>query len=373
MKKLLALVLAFAMACTVLVGCGGSKPAEKEDGGAGAAHKVGISMTSQMQQRWAKEGEYLKKLCEGKGYEAVLTWANDDSVRQAADIENLVAQGCDVIIVCPVDQEALDAALKTAHESGVFVVDYDRTILNTPYVDYCTISCDITDMPPIWANFFIEKFDLDADDGKSYTIEFFGGSPTESAAILWMDETVKLLQPYLDSGKLVCRSGQTTSDACGIANWDTTKAQDRMENLLTAFYSDGSHPDIILSPNDSIALGIVNALKNAGHDDPSDFPCITGQDCDVANMQLMFEGFIAHNIFKNTTKLAELTVDAVEKHYNGEELVVDTVTNNGAVEVPTQALDVDEITIDNWYEVLVKEAGYYTLEDLGLTEADIPS
>lgn len=171
---------------------------------------------------------------------------------------------------------------------------------------------------------------------------------------------------------MVCRSGQTTLEECGIENWATDKAQDRMDNLLTAYYSDGTCPDIILSPNDSIAMGIVNSLKNAGFTDPDNFPCITGQDCDIANMKLMVEGFIAHNIFKNTKELAKLTVEAVAAHYDGKEPVVNGEYDNNTIIVPAQYLALTEITPENWYQELVVNAEYYTLEELGLTEADIP-
>lgn len=391
MKKALSLITVFALMFILMVGCttteeapASQAPAEEtsqasaaESGEEEAAapsgeHKIGMSMTSQAQQRWNMDAANFKALCEEAGYECVVTFANDDSVQQAADIENLVAQGCDVLAVCPVDTVSLDLALKSAREAGVWIIAYDRPIDNTEYVDYHVVSANINDIGPMQANFFIEHFKLDEDDGNTYTIEFFAGSPTEQVASLWLDDTVEILQPYMDSGKLECRSGQTTFEACAISNWDSVEAQSRMENLLTAFYSDGTPPDMIISPNDSIALGIVNALQRAGYEDPENFPAITGQDCDIANIQLMVQGFIAHNIFKDIFALGGHVLNGIEAHYAGEEPPTNSTENNGATDLPAYEMDMVGVTPDNWYEVLV-EGGFYTLEDLGLTEADIPA
>ena len=48
-----------------------------------------------------------------------------------------------------------------------------------------------------------------------------------------------VLQPYIDKGVLVVKSGQTKfPDQIAITNWESKGAQDRMDNLLTAYYAD---------------------------------------------------------------------------------------------------------------------------------------
>jgi len=238
-------------------------------------------------------------------------------------------------------------------------------------VDYWVVSGDIEKIGMQQAQYYVDAFNLDANDGKTYTMELFAGSPTEGAAGGFFNASMSVLQPYFDSGKLVCESGQLKFEECAIENWATVEAQNRMDNILTAHYSDGVAPDFILSPNDSIALGIFNALKNAGYEDSTSFPAITGQDCDIAVMKLLNDGFVKYNIFKNIYELGQNVVDGITAHYNGEEPFTNSVNNNGTIDVPCFKMDATGITPENWYNVLVVETGFYTLEQLGMTQADL--
>ena len=51
---------------------------------------------------------------------------------------------------------------------------------------------------------------------------------------------MKALQPYIDKGTLVVKSGQTDFQTVAILRWDPATAQNRMDNLLTSTYADGS-------------------------------------------------------------------------------------------------------------------------------------
>ena len=73
------------------------------------------------------------------------------------------------------------------------------------------------------------------------------------------------LQPFIDSGALVVKSGQTDIEQVAILRWQQETAQKRMENLLTSSYNDGSQVDGVLSPYDGLSRGIITALQNAGY------------------------------------------------------------------------------------------------------------
>ena len=49
-----------------------------------------------------------------------------------------------------------------------------------------------------------------------------------------------VLQPLIDDGTLVVKSGQTDIEQAATLRWDGETAQSRMEDLLTANYSDGT-------------------------------------------------------------------------------------------------------------------------------------
>ena len=99
---------------------------------------------------------------------------------------------------------------------------------------------------------------------------------------MYKRQAMDVLQPYMDSGKLVVKSGQTTFEQVATANWDSEKAQNRMDTIIAGNYSDGTVLNAVLCSNDSTALGVENALASSY---TGEYPIITGQDCDIANVK----------------------------------------------------------------------------------------
>ena len=74
-----------------------------------------------------------------------------------------------------------------------------------------------------------------------------------------------ILQPKIDDGTLVVKSGQTDIEQVATLRWLQETAQRRMEDLLTSSYNDGTQVDGVLSPYDGLSRGIITALQNAGY------------------------------------------------------------------------------------------------------------
>ena len=155
-------------------------------------------------------------------------------------------------------------------------------------------------------------------------------------------------------------------ETCAILGWSTASAQARMDNLLAGFYTDGSFPALVLSPNDSLAMGITNSLQAAGCA-KENFPIITGQDCDKPNTRNIIDGWQAMSVFKDTRTLAAKVVEMVNAYLLGDEVPVnDTETyNNGVKNVPSFLCDPVFADVNNYAELLI-DSGYYTPADLGL-------
>lgn len=76
------------------------------------------------------------------------------------------------------------------------------------------------------------------DEGKGpFNIELFGGSPDDNNAYFFYDGAMSVLQPYIDNGQLVVKSGQMGMDVVSTLRWDAATAQARMDNILTAHYT----------------------------------------------------------------------------------------------------------------------------------------
>jgi putative multiple sugar transport system substrate-binding protein len=325
---------------------------------------IGVAMPTQSLQRWNQDGANMKSKLEAQGYQVELQYANNDVNTQVQQLENMITKGCKVLVIASIDGSSLTQVLKGAKDRKVQVIAYDRLIMNTPNVDYYA-TFDNFKVGVIQGQFIEQKLGL--KDGKGpFNIELFAGSPDDNNATFFNKGAMSILQPYLDSGKLVVPSGQKDFTTIAIQSWDSGKAQARMDNLITANYAKGKKLDAILSPNDSLAIGIVASLKNNGFGTAKKpYPVLTGQDCDKANVKAMIAGQQSMSVFKDTRTLAAQVVDMVGSIMaNKPAAVNDTTTyNNGVKVVPSFLCQPVYADATNYKSILI-DSGYYQESDL---------
>lgn len=325
---------------------------------------VGISMPTQSLQRWNQDGANIVAQLKEAGYESILQYANDDINTQVQQIENMITKGCKILVISAIDGSSLSEVLATAAKQKVKVIAYDRLIMQTPNVDYYA-TFDNFKVGVIQGEYIEEHLKLKTGAGP-FNIEMFAGDPGDNNARYVNAGELSVLQKYIDSGKLVVKSGQTAFDQIAIASWTSATAQTRMDNLITANYADGTKLDAVLSPNDSLAIGISASLVNNGYgsaDKP--FPLITGQDCDVANVKAIVAGQVSMSIYKDTRKLAAETVKMITALEKGEiPATNDSKTYDNKVKVvPAMLLVPIPVDKSNYKELLI-DSGYYTADQL---------
>jgi putative multiple sugar transport system substrate-binding protein len=365
MKKVIASVLTAVLALG-LAGCSSSTTPTNtgSSGGDSKAKLIGVAMPTQSLQRWNQDGDNMKKQLEAKGYKVDLQYANNDVNTQTQQVENMITKGSKVLVIASIDGSAMSDVLKKAADNGVKVIAYDRLIMKSPNVDYYA-TFDNFKVGETQGKYIEDKLGL--KDGKGpFNIELFGGSPDDNNATFFFNGAMSILQPYIDNGKLVVVSGQKEFTKIAIQGWDSAKAQSRMDNLITGNYASGKKLDVVLSPNDSLAIGIVASLKNGGYgtgDKP--YPIITGQDCDKPNVLAMINGQQSMSIFKDTRTLAVKVVEMVDAVLQGKEAAVnDTKTyNNGSKVVPSFLCDPVYADKNNYKQILI-DSGYYKESDL---------
>lgn len=352
MKKIVSLLLVVLLVVS-FVGC---KKASD--------NLIGVAMPTQSLQRWNQDGSNMKAQLEKKGYQVDLQYANDDVNTQIQQLENMITKKCKVLVIASIDGSALTDVLNKAAENDIKVIAYDRLIMNSENVDYYA-TFDNFKVGVIQGEYIEEKLGLKEGNGP-FNMELYAGSPDDNNALFFNGGAMSILQPYIDSGKVVIPSKQTQFTKIAIPGWKSATAQARMDNLITANYAGGKKLDAVLSPNDSLAIGIVTSLKNAGYGtDAKPYPIITGQDCDKPNVIAMINGQQSMSIFKDTRTLASQVVEMVGAIVEGKEAPVnDTKTyNNGVKVVPSFLCDPVYADVDNYKELLV-DSGYYKESDL---------
>ena len=325
---------------------------------------MGVAMPTQSSERWINDGANMKAKLEELGYEVDLQYAEDDIQAQVSQVENMIASGANCLVIASIDSDALVNVEAQAKEAGIPIIAYDRLLKNTDAVSYYA-SFDNKGVGTAIAKYIEEKKDLPGAKaaGESYTIEFFMGSPDDNNAKMLYDGIIEVLQPYLDDGTLVCKSGRTSFDDTCILRWSQETAQQNCENYLTGFYAD-EDLDIACTAFDGFAYGVKSALEGAGYTE-ANWPLITGQDAELMAVKNIISGKQTMSIYKDTRLLADKCVTMVQAVLEGTEPEINDTEqyDNGVIVVPSYLCTPIAVDKDNYEEIIVG-GGYYTAEQL---------
>ncbi|MDE7245276.1 MAG: sugar-binding protein [Oscillospiraceae bacterium] len=394
MKKVLALTLALCLTLA-MAACGGGGTSGGNTGGgntgtnsgdsdggqsSGSGQKtVGIAMPTQDLERWNRDGAYLDEQFQAAGYKTVVTYSNNEVDQQVNDIQNMLAQGVDLLLIAAVDGNALNTVLDDAGADGIPVIAYDRLIMNDNVSYY--VSFDNYTVGTLQGTYVKETLDLDNAAGP-FNIEFTGGDPADNNAPFFFNGAMDVLKPYIDNGKLNVVSGQTDFNVVGTEQWQTDAALDRAQNVLGSYYADGTQLDAWVCSNDSTALGVAQAITSDYTG--SNTVIITGQDGDVANLRNIKDGIQSMTVYKAVNNEVLATLDLAKAILDGSSIDESLIASAGwdfDCDYDTQSYETtpghtcpsfllvpDVVTADNLEEKLVTP-GYYTVGSDGYLQA----
>lgn len=202
---------------------------------------IGYSMPQQIDEFQINLTEGLKDEAKELGIELVLVDSQNSPEKQTADMEDLIAQGVDLILVAPMDADAIVPSVEKANEAGIPVVTIDRgsnggEILSHSAIDnYCF-----------------------AYRGIEYASGLLGGE----GKLLVLEGTagMTVVNWNMDGANAAVEDTGLELVAMLHADWDTAMALSITEDILTM------HPDLaaIYCGYDSMTQGAVQALKARG-------------------------------------------------------------------------------------------------------------
>jgi putative multiple sugar transport system substrate-binding protein len=381
-SRKLGLTAASAVLALTLAACGGEGAGSSSGGGGSDSEdlSIGVSMPTQTSERWIADGNSVKEQLEDEGYTVELQYAGDDIPTQSQQVDQMITQGVDALIIAAIDGTALSSQLQAAADAGIPVISYDRLIRDSENVDFY-VSFDNFAVGVAQANALLTGLGVkndDAPDGTAtgpFNVELFAGSLDDNNAHFFFDGAMSILQPLIDDGTLVVKSGQTDIEQVATLRWQQETAQKRMEDLLTGSYNDGTKVNGVLSPYDGLSRGIITALQNAGYGPTTDaatpMPIVTGQDAEIASVKLIADGVQSSTIFKDTRLLAEQAVVAAKAFLEGDEPEAnDTETyDNGVKVVPSYLLPVETVFKDDIQSKLI-DTEYWTAEEVESGQSD---
>ena len=350
------LIYGLIMASTLLLtGCGGGQGMLDSIEGA----KVGVSMPTQSLQRWNQDGANLEERLRGKDLDVDVEFADYDTKKQISQIDHMIDRGCKVIIIGAVDGNALSSVLSKAKDAGAAVIAYDRLIMNTDAVSYYA-TFDNYSVGKMQAQHIVDRLGL-AEGKGPFHIEIATGPLDDHNVQYLFDGAMEVLRHYIDNGQLVIRSGQITREQCATPLWNDARAQERMGDILAANYKD-THLDAVLCSNDSVAIGVLAALKENGYGTAGKvMPILTGQDADLPNVKAIVAKEQSMSVFKDTRALADVAVKMTEAILRKKTPMVNNIEDydNGVKIVPTYILEAQFVDLSNYKKLLI-DSGYYT-------------
>ncbi|MET1014359.1 MAG: substrate-binding domain-containing protein [Paenisporosarcina sp.] len=292
MKKFLVLCLSLVTAFS-LVGC-------SDDGSTGKKSddtlKIGISLPSAthgwMGALIESAENQAKALKESDGIEYVMTNATDPN-KQANDVDDLIAQDVDVIVMLPIESAALSPVGQKVKDAGIPLVIVDRELEN----DAATVVLK-GDNEGIGVNagkYFIEQL-----NGKGKVVEITG--PPSSVT----EQRGSGFKEAMDSEKGIEIVASQSGD------FSTEKSLEVMQNILQAH----PHIDAVFTQDDGMALGVLQAIKEAGR---TDIKFITGAGGAKGVFENMKEDGLIKATFLYTPTMVEEAVQIAADLAQGKE------------------------------------------------------
>jgi galactofuranose transport system substrate-binding protein len=240
--------------------------------------------------------------------ELVYTNANSQASKQISDIRDMIAQDVDAIIVAPLLEEGMDPALNAAHEAGIPVFLIDRETAGKPCEDYITfMGSDFYKQgkraADLLANFTNEKAQ----------VAVLEGTPGASVTIDRTQGFEKQLKQYPDMKIVASQTGEFLR----------TKGQTVMEQLIQ------SNPDIdaVYAENDEMALGAIQALKDAGKDPGQDVKVVSIDGTEQA-VQAITTGDI-NAVIETNPRFGPLAFDTIDDFLAGEPIPQKIIVQDG--------------------------------------------
>jgi len=342
------------MLCVILLAlvAGACVSGTQQNSGGGARKKkgpndpvlIGFSMDTVKEERWQRDKELVERRAKELGMQVMVQVANGVDSEQIKQAENMLTQGVDVLIVAPHNGEVAASIVEAAHRQGVPVIAYDRLIKNSDVDLY--ISHQVVKMGEMQA-----KYLLDHVTKRPANFVIVGGSPTDNNAILLHEGQMNILKPAVDRGEVKIVTDQYAKE------WQASAALNIVENALT---QSKNQVDAVVCSNDGTARGAVQALEGqnlAGK------VLVSGQDADLASLQLIAQGKQTMTIYKSIQPLAFGAVEAAIKLARGEKVETTETIDNGFKKVPAILLEPVAVDRDNLLKTVVKD-GYHTLAEI---------
>ncbi|MDK9707459.1 MAG: sugar ABC transporter substrate-binding protein [Desulforhopalus sp.] len=302
---------------------------------------IGFSLGTRREERWLRDQKLFTEKVKELGGAVNIKFANNDSILQMSQAENLIMQGVDILVIVPHDGETAADIVAMAHNEGIKVIAYDRLIKNCDLDFY--VSFDNVMVGELQAKSILSV--IDRGD-----FAYIGGSQNDHNSYLVKNGTFNIIQPIINNGHINLVLDTFTED------WRPDIAFDH----LKAYLEKNKHIDAVICANDGTAFGAIQALKE--YELAGKVP-VSGQDAELPACQRIVQGLQTVTVYKPIRLLAEKAAQIAMLIAQRKAVEPNKTIYNGAIEVPSYLIDPIAVTKENMDDTIIKD-GFHSREDV---------
>jgi len=316
-KRVVTVLLCTVLCLVLFAGC--SKPAAPVAQTPGSAMdpsklKIGLSMQTMGAPYFVAQSNALSAACKEKGITCIAVDANGDMTKQQSDVEDLVAQGCNVIVINPADAQGAVAVANSVMAKGIPVFIMDNSI--DPSANY--VSCIQSNNAAIGT--LVGEWIATEFGSKEIRIGMLSGN---AGNLLGVDRRIGVIKGIVETQLVNANSTNFKVVTQGWGGWNQEDGLSAAESMLTAA------PDlnVIVAENDSMGLGAVIALQNLGRTDV----VVCGIDGQKEALDLVQKDQYGASGLNDPAGVARLTLDTILKYTGGDTNIPKLINTDPAV------------------------------------------
>ncbi len=290
-RFVLALILTFSL---VLASCAPAKTPVTTTEAPQTARQIviGLSLSTLDNPFFVSIQQGAQEAADRLGATLVIKDANNDFATQSQQIQELIDQKASVLLVNPVDSDAIGEVIQSANAAGIPVITVDRNANSGKVVSH--IASDNVAGGKIAGNYLAELL------SKTGNVVELEGIPGTSAAKDRGAGFNEAMGAYSNI-KIVAHE---------VADFDRAKGKEVFAALLIQF------PEIdgVFAHNDSMILGAIDAAQEAGRTDI----IFVGFDAVDEAVQAVESGTLSATVAQQPIEIGRLGVETAIKYLNGE-------------------------------------------------------
>lgn len=244
--------------------------------------------------------EAIKNDAEARGINLIFSNAENSQEKQIADMQSFIEQGVDAIILAPVIETGWNQILQEIQAAGIPVVIIDRNVTADESLYLTRVSSDFVHEGRLAAAWLVQ-----ATSGHCNIVELqgtVGSSATRDRQIGFND----VISMFPDMRIIISQTG----------DFRRSLGKEVMANILNT--ESPSQICALWSHNDDMAIGAIQAIKDAGLD--------PGDDILIVSVDAIPDIFVAM-AYGESNATVELSpnmggpaLDAIIDYFNGEEI-----------------------------------------------------